>query len=216
MAKVSGHEFLVSETLAKGTSVVLSKDINHQHRTVSALLTLDANAQFHVMGLSHAGGEYIASGTLMWTVADAPGEVNVAALHMDLRPGGQLFDAAARVVAGHSVVWDGRNWAPHLTPDAREAFEEMDEFLSLSGYRYLTGREVVDAGDWLYEIAHDTLTGAEDDVALKALGKQWESEAGLEGIVLAGDVLKFLQPIRDKKRGDLVDGDEEMEVSNGT
>ena len=202
MTTSSSPELTVTGRLASGTRVVLDDDPNHPNRNRTALLTLEKEGVFDVMCLTDVSGEYIPQGTLTWTVASAPGEVNTDALRADLLPGGPLHDAAVRVVAGHRLEWDGRNWVSHLTPDARDAFEEIDSFLSRDEGQYLTGREVVDADAWLYESACDALTGAEDDDALAARAGNWAAEAERNGIVLVGDVLTLLRTIRDAKRGD--------------
>lgn len=193
---------MLNGKLLSGTPVVLDDDINHDNRAVTALLALEQGGTFDVITLSDVGGNFIPAGTLTWTVARAPGEVDVDALRMDLLPGGQLHDAVARVVAGHSVQWNGNNVTAHLTPDARDAYETIDEFLSRAGSRYLTGREVVDAAAWLYESAHDELTGAEEDDVLETLAETWEAEAGRDGLVLVGDLFKLLRAIRDEKRSE--------------
>lgn len=192
-------------SLASGTRVLLDDDPNHPNRNRTALLTLEKDGVFDVMCLTDVGGAYLPKGTLTWTVANAPGEVNTDALRADLLPGGLLHDAAARVVAGHRVEWDGRNWASHLTPDARGAYEEIDFSLSRDDGQYLTGREVVDAEAWLHESAYRELTGAEDDDALEALAGNSVAEAAHNGIVLVGDVRTLLRTIRDEKRGDCSD-----------
>ncbi|MCA2993075.1 hypothetical protein [Gemmatimonas sp.] len=201
MTTSSSTELTVTGKLASGTRVVLDDHPDHSFRNRTALLTLEKDGVFDVVCLTDVGGTYLPKGTLTWTVANAPGEVNTDALRTDLLPGGPLHDVAARVVAGHSVEWDGHNWASHLTPDARDAFEEIDSFLSGDEGQYLTGREVVDADAWLYESACDELTGAEDDDALEALAGSWAAEAAHNGIVLVGDVRTLLRTIRDKKRG---------------
>jgi hypothetical protein len=193
----------LSGKLLSSTPVVLDDDINHRNRDVVALLVLQQGGTFDVITRSDGGTEFIPAGTLTWTVARAPGEVDVDALRQDLLPGGQLCDAAARVVAGYSVEWDGRNLAAHLTPDARDASETIAEFLSCAGDQYLTGREIVDAAAWLYERAHGELTGDEGDDELEALAETWEAEARQDGFVLVGDVLEFLQAIRNEKAADV-------------
>ncbi len=205
MTTSSSPELTLAGSLASGTRVVLDDDPNHPNRNRTALLTLEKDGVFDVMCLADVGGAYLSKGMLTWTVANAPGEVNTDALRADLLPGGPLHDAAARVVAGHSVEWDGRNWASHLTPDARDAYEEIDFFLSRDGGQYLTGREVVDAEAWLHESAYRELTGDEDDDALEALAGNWVAEAAHNGIVLVGDVRTLLRTIRDEKRGDSSD-----------
>jgi hypothetical protein len=205
MTTSSSSELSLTGKLASGTRVVLDDDPNHPYRNRTALLTLEKDGLFDVVCLTDVGGTYLPKGTLTWTVANAPGEVNTDALRADLLPGGPLHDSAARVVAGHSVEWDGRNWASHLTPDARDAYEEIDFFLSRDEGQYLTGREVVDAEAWLYENTFRELTGAEDGKALEALANSCVAEAERDGIVLVGDVLKLLRTIRDEKRGDSSD-----------
>ena len=201
MTTSSSPELTVTGSLASGTRVVLDDAPNHPNRNRTALLTLEKDGVFDVVCLTDVGGTYLPKGTLTWTVANAPGEVNTDALRADLLPGGLLHDAAARVVAGHSVEWDGRKWASHLTPHARDAYDEIDFFLSRDEGQYLTGREVVDAEAWLHESAYRELTGAEDDDALEALANSCVAEAERDGIVLVGDVRTLLRTIRDKKRG---------------
>lgn len=205
MTMSSSSEFSLTGKVASGTRVVLDDDPNHPIRNRTALLTLEKDGVFDVMCLTDVGGAYLPQGTLTWTVASAPGEVNTDALRADLLPGGPLHDAAVRVVAGHSVEWDGRNWVSYLTPGARDAYEEIDVFLSRDDGQYLTGREVVDADAWLHESAYRELTGAEDDDALEALAGKWAAEAANDGIVLVGDVRTLLRTIRDEKRRDSSD-----------
>lgn len=201
MTKVRGSPFTMTERLANGEPIVLDKDPNHHGRSVTARLTLEAG-EFGVMDLSASGGDYIPRGMLMWDVAHAPAEVSVDALRMDLLPGGRLYDAATRVVAGHRVEWDGRNWSNHLTPDAREAYTDLGDFLAPDKDRYVTGRELWDAGDWLFDAAPDELTGSENDEVLKALAAKWKAEALDDGVVLTGNVLRFLQGVRDEMVAD--------------
>jgi hypothetical protein len=51
--------------------------------------------------------------------------VDVDALRNDLSAGGELAVLIDRVIAGHSVDWDGRNMVGRMTDDAHDALSAI-------------------------------------------------------------------------------------------
>ena len=69
---------------------------------------------------------------LRFVIANAKGgavKLDTAALRDDLKAGGKLAVLIDRIIAGHSVEWDGSNMVGHLTDDAREASEALEDAL---------------------------------------------------------------------------------------
>jgi hypothetical protein len=69
---------------------------------------------------------------LRFVIANAKGgavKLDTAALRHDLKPGGKLALLIDRIIAGHTVEWDGDNMVGRLTDDAREASEALEDAL---------------------------------------------------------------------------------------
>jgi len=93
-----------------------------------------------------------------------------------------------RIIAGHSVVWDGSNNSGSLTRDAQEASDRLGEVLS---EHLWTGAypddqvQVWTVGDWMANAAW-SLTGREDPEAIIACARGFD-------VLLEGDIQKYLE-----------------------
>jgi hypothetical protein len=104
-----------------------------------------------------AGGHTIAEWnrcTLVYELANAkhgPIALDVDRLRADLSAGGKLAVLIARIIAGHSVAWDGSNHVGRLTDDAQEAHDDLCYRLDANpdGDGYVSETEVWRALDWL-------------------------------------------------------------------
>jgi hypothetical protein len=56
-------------------------------------------------------------------------KLDTAALRRDLKAGGRLAVLIDRIIAGHSVDWDGSNMVGRLDDDAKEASEALEDAL---------------------------------------------------------------------------------------
>ncbi|RME23332.1 MAG: hypothetical protein D6800_09985 [Candidatus Zixiibacteriota bacterium] len=121
--------------------------------------------------------------TLRWSVS--PYLSRDAAL--DLLEDASLVALLERVHAGHSVDWDGSNMVGHLTEDAREAKQKVQEILdeiSRDG-----AAQVWDAYDWVFAFGKNSLRGVwPEDEPLDDAEERLEEIADLDGVVLDGSV----------------------------
>ena len=113
-----------------------------------------------------------------------PAAVNAVGLTEDINAGAfdDLFD---RIVAGHSVVWDGHNWVGRLTQDAEDAEEDLCE--KIEEYEIVAFGGLQDASDWLWSTRHDLgITPTSTDAELQAIASKLEGEALNENVRLYG------------------------------
>lgn len=120
-------------------------------------------------------------------------------LREHLAEGGELATLIDRIVAGHSVHWDGSNHVGRLTDEAQDASERLDALLSDAP---LYSGSWSDAETWLIgdrrlaDIAReiDADTTAQDLVS-QAEGDGWIITDGIGGMESA------LQQVREAARG---------------
>jgi hypothetical protein len=196
--KAISPAFTLAGRLATDATLVLTSPSRNAYSAETAWITLDEHATVELCTYS-PGCLGWSRRSRAWCVARGPVEVDVAALRADLRPGGALYEAVQRVIAGHTVEWDGQNMVGRMTPDAADAEAEIESYCSHDD-RYATRREVWDAAEWLYEFASDTLTGDEDADALEALAAECHAAADSDHVVLTGSVRDVLTEVRDTKR----------------
>ncbi|MBN9007105.1 MAG: hypothetical protein J0H40_17025 [Rhizobiales bacterium] len=99
----------------------------------AALLMIDQEGDVMVTKRSYHGGDGAPPDecygrTLVWSLAssmDGDCTVDVDALRNDLSAGGELAVLIDRVIAGHSVDWDGRNMVGRMTDDAHDALSAI-------------------------------------------------------------------------------------------
>lgn len=127
--------------------------------------------------------------TLTYTI---PGTfIDADRLREDLREGGKLAVLIDRVIAGHSVEWDGSNHVGRLTEDATEAGEALQAALG-DGFTdpayEMSGWALWDAGDWLDSTPFDELGVTVDatEADISAAVDHWESVARTDCVVLMG------------------------------
>ena len=115
--------------------------------------------------------------------------LDIDRLRDDLAEGGTLATLIDRVVAGHTVEWDGSNNTGHLTEDAREALEDTTEPLD-----YTADIAVWAAEDWIQgqetdarALANLNLTTAATPAEIKTAADDCESAADADGVVLTGN-----------------------------
>ncbi len=153
--------------------------------------------------------------TVTWRLLTGPCEADLTKIRAELAPGGRLRVLLARVHAGHSVEWDGRNRVGRLTEDAGEASADLaDLSRGDSDLRWTTGRDVWDASTYLH--------GGEDynappdltDEDIARLAAEYVEEARDQGIAIDGGVDAMrdaLEEARDRAR-DRRDADAEEEA----
>lgn len=138
------------------------------------------------------------------TYAVAP-NADIDALRETLSEGGDAAALIDRIVAGHSVEWDGGNLVGRLDADARDASEALESLLEdLPRSPYAAW----DADEWLLGqstprrlLADLGLGTAATDDEIAQAAKAAEKEAEMEMIVLVGeDVEDVLRRAIEKER----------------
>lgn len=135
--------------------------------------------------------------------------VDVERLRADLAEGGSLSGLIDRIIAGHSVGWDGSNMRARFTDDAREAFDDLGCQL-WSGDGYAADTEVWSAENWLWggsstadQVLHNIgLTDHATDQQVRTTASVIQDEAEEDGIVLTGSVADAIRQIIEQARDD--------------
>lgn len=99
-----------------------------------------------------------------------------------------------KIIAGHSIEWDGSNHVGHLSDGAQNALEQLVEDMS-----------DLPESQWSLWTVGDYLAGTTDyiistDEQLKEYATNIEGLAEVQHIVLAGDVLAYITKIRNEQR----------------
>jgi hypothetical protein len=147
--------------------------------------------------------------TLQYTLASNPDRNSLAA---DLAEGGRIANLLDRIIAGHSVDWDGNNMRGKLDEDAAEAAEELRDYVEDYEQSDMTTWQ---AAEWVYgsNSAPDVLrhlglgVDATDDEIAEA-AKICESEAESERIVLNGNVEDVLRECIERVREDQTESED--------
>lgn len=87
---------------------------------------------------------------------------------------------------------DGRNFVGHLTDDAIESVELLEDWLNGFESKY----EFWEAGDWLNDGAEATITAETTDEELASIAKEFAGVAESDNIVLDEDMLSWLTDYR--------------------
>lgn len=151
--------------------------------------------------------------TRVYILASAKGtggrHVDLDKLRADLAEGGWLSQAIDTIAAGHSVEHDGRNLVGQMTPEARDAEEEMVRRLDNNPDAYIDDTwSTWHVGDWLQSCHHE-ITADMTDEQLEAWADDQEATAVRDRVDLIGDVADWAREVRDEKRADAQDSAED-------
>jgi hypothetical protein len=107
----------------------------HSWEDAALLITLDGHVIFSVRdwyGGDRPPMDECHERDLRYVIADAKhgmATIDTAELRRDLRDGGKLSTLIDRIIAGHTVEWDGSNMRGRMTDDAREASDDLESAL---------------------------------------------------------------------------------------
>lgn len=184
----------------------------------TAMLRIDEDHCVSIVTRSHYGsgdGVPVAewhNRVLTFDIADARNgqrALDVERLRADLAEGGSLSALIDRVIAGHTVRWDGNNMRGRFTDDAAEAFEDLG-YAFARGDDYVADTEVWSAENWLWggsstasQILHNIgLTDHATDQQVQTTAAVIQDEAERDGIVLTGSVADAVWEIIEQARDD--------------
>jgi len=139
--------------------------------------------------------------TRRYTLGRGRGVVALDWLRDQLSDGGSLATLIDRVIAGHSVEWDGSNMRGHLTDDASEAEDEIERWIEQNSI-FADLWSVWDEDDWIADEARRTITAGTTDEQIDAYLVEVRAAAASECVVLTGDARDWLIEMRDEKRAE--------------
>jgi hypothetical protein len=149
---------------------------------------------------------------LVYTIASASNgscAVDVKRLREDLDDGGPLAVLIDRIIAGHSVEWNGNNYAGRLTDDAYDAATELDE--TFGNKPYVSDIAVWDAANWIWgdnsaafalEALELTIDATDADIARAA--QSLRDDATTNDAILTGDIEEAIREIIARAKEDAV------------
>lgn len=113
-----------------------------------------------------------------------------------------------RIVAGHSVEWDGSNHVGRLTDDARAAVEELEARL-----QDVPQTEVWDAADWYSSDDPPPIEADTTDEQIMRMAAELDAEASptsgeCPAIIITGSAEYFLE-VRNGLRQEAIDAQDE-------